>query len=127
MVIDLHIDLIAIDVVFQTLLANGGADKAVSLSVPLEDRCVQAITPGEVIRQRHSREYTLNVSRRVETRAIGIPPKNADRLKWTDGVRAACSLYCRLDLSLRSRIPQAVHYRGRGVGASCCVGIGITV
>src|SRR5882724_6875600 len=84
--VDLHIDLLPVDVAFQALLSS---DNAVSPLDPAELRLIQTVAPTEVIWQRHAVDHPLNESRCVYRRPVGIAAKHADCLHGGDSQRRA--------------------------------------
>src|SRR5947208_237742 len=103
-VIDLDVDLVAIDVVFDALLS---ANQTVASAHPFEYSRIQTVAAGEVIGLRHSGDHTLNVAGLVESRAQRIASKDAHCLE------AACRG------SRLNRIAQPVDDRS---GRACAAG-----
>src|SRR5690348_5203663 len=78
-VVDLEIDLVAVDIVFQSLLA---ADEAVSVADPAEDCRIQTVTSViEVVRQWHSGKYALHVTGWIKAGTKLIDIEDADGLQ----------------------------------------------
>ena len=77
-VVNFHVDLIAIGVVFGSELCT---DEAVTATEPAVNCRVQPIAATKVVRQRHIGKVSPDEAGAVESRTEWILAKHADRLK----------------------------------------------